>query len=148
MKVTFMTGLPGLSGRYREIVYCRDKVSGTYYARRNTYPELSVENERIGSISSRLFQIKPSEGFKADMRRYLDSYNSLRVNREKPMRSWSALYIRMMYEMARQDPGIDLRNLSRQSIFELDLPCKSIKRAVEAGILPQTEFWEIYTQEI
>jgi len=148
MKVKFMTGYPGLSGKSSEIVYCYSKLTGLFYARMNTYPSLTTENERIGSISAILFRIKPSEGFKADLRRYLDSYNSLRVNRNNPLRSWSALYVRMMYELARQNSDIDLRYLTRELIYQEDLPCRSVRRAVEAGILPQVEYWEAYTREI
>jgi len=148
MKVIFMTGYPGLSGKMSEIVYCRDKLTGCIYARRNIYPALTAENERIGSISEQIFRIQPSEDYKMDLRRYLDSYNSLRENRDKPVKSWSALYIRLMYEMARQDPEIDLRSINRTIVYSRDLPCKSLCRAIEAGLLPRVEHWEQYNREI
>jgi hypothetical protein len=60
MKVTFQYGLAGYTGKVDGLVYCYSKELGRVYARRNTYPKLTAENERVGSITSAIFSIKPS----------------------------------------------------------------------------------------
>ena len=52
------------------------------------------------------------------------------------MRSWVNMYLKLMREMAKQDPSIDLLTLTREEIYTRALPCISIKRAVDAGLLP------------
>ncbi|NLM90621.1 MAG: hypothetical protein GX179_05475, partial [Candidatus Cloacimonetes bacterium] len=44
-----------------------------------------------------------------------------------------------------KNPEIDLKTLTRQQIFADNLPCKSIKSAVEAGILPPVNGYERMT---
>jgi hypothetical protein len=53
-----------------------------------------------------------------------------------------------MYNMAKADPGIDLKTLTREYIYMHDLPCISVKKAVEAGILPEVYMYEAYSNEI
>jgi hypothetical protein len=148
MKVTFQYGLAGYTGKADGLVYCYSKELGRVYARRNTYPKLTAENERVGSITAALFAIKPSKAYINDLYPYRARYNALRENHQHPMRSWSALYLKMMYNMAKEDPTIDLRTLTREEIYSRDLPCISIKSAVEAGLLPEVFGYEGFTGEL
>jgi hypothetical protein len=136
MKVNFQYGLAGYTGKADGLVFCFSKELGRVYARRNTYPRLTAENERVGSITSQLFAIKPGKAFQDDLFCYRIRYNALRENHQHPMRSWSALYLKMMYNMAKADPSINLRTLTREEIYTRNLPCISVKKAVEAGLLP------------
>ncbi|MDD2229085.1 MAG: hypothetical protein PHY48_06705 [Candidatus Cloacimonetes bacterium] len=142
MKVSFQYGLAGYTGKADGLVYCYNKALGRVYARKNTYPKLTAENERVGSISSNLFRIKPSPAFREDISIYLTRYNALRINNTKPVRSWSALYLKLMYDMAKQDSSINLKTLTRSQIYENNLPCISINIAVEAGLLPVVKGYE------
>lgn len=148
MKVSFQYGLAGYTGKADGLVYCYSKAMGRVYARRNTYPRLTSENERVKNITSALFAVKPSTAYCDDLRYYLTRYNALRENRDHPMRSWSALYLKLMYDMAKQDPGIDLHTLSRSYIYAQNLPCISVKRAVEAGLLPVVYDYQRFEAEI
>jgi len=49
----------------------------------------------------------------------------------------------MMHQLAKSYPEIDLKTITRDYIYENDLPCISVKRAVEAGILPPVRDWEL-----
>ena len=148
MKVSFQYGLAGYTGKVDGLVFCFNKELGRVYARKNTYPRLTSENERIGSITSALFALKPSEAFINDLLPYRIRYNALRENRGQPMRSWSALYLKMMYNMAKQESSIDLRTITKEEIYSRDLPCISIKRAVDAGLLPKVYGYEAFTHQL
>ncbi len=148
MKVSFQYGLAGYTGKVDGLVFCFNKELGRVYARKNTYPRLTSENERIGSITSALFALKPSEAFINDLLPYRIRYNALRENHGQPTRSWSALYLKMMYNMAKMDDSIDLRTITREEIYSRDLPCISIKKAVDAGLLPKVYGYEAYTHQL
>lgn len=145
MKVNFQYGLAGYTGKADGLVFCFDRKSGIVYARKRVYPRLTEENARIGNISHNIFSLKPSEEYKDDLRLYLLGYNGLRANSPKPLRSWVNLYHRLMANMAKKNPEIDLKTLTRQQIFADNLPCQSIKSAVEAGILPPVNGYERMT---
>ncbi|PKN72168.1 MAG: hypothetical protein CVU50_08480 [Candidatus Cloacimonetes bacterium HGW-Cloacimonetes-3] len=148
MKVSFQYGLAGYTGKADGLVYCYSKELGRVYARRNTYPKLTSENVRVGSITTALFAIKPSKEFQNDLYLYRVRYNALRENHRQPVRSWSALYLKMMYNMAKADSTIDLKTLTRDDIYAQELPCISINKAVEAGLLPIVYDYETYVLEL
>jgi len=148
MKVNLENGLKGYTGRSGEIVYCYNRLLGTVYSRRNTYPRLTEANHKTGSITANLFGIQPSKPYKTDLYWYLVRYNALPVNNRHPVRSWSNLYLKLMYEMAKADPSIDLRTLTREEIYLRDLPCISVKKAVEAELLPKVLEWEGFEHQI
>ncbi|HOH47212.1 MAG TPA: hypothetical protein PLX59_05180 [Candidatus Cloacimonadota bacterium] len=148
MKVRFQCGMPALSGAVGELVYCWDKRSGQAYARRRKYPKLSEHHHQTGSITANLHRIKPSEAYKNDLIRYLWTYQNSEFMERKPAVSWVNLYLRLMYQMARQRPEIDLRTLNRADIYEQELPCITVRRAVEAGLLPEVGYWEKLMAEL
>ncbi len=148
MKVTFQNGITGFSGKSGDIIFCYNRLFQTVYARRNTYPARSGENDRIGRITGNLYKISISEDYKEDMRLYLMRYNSLRENHRKPLPNWSSLYLKLMYKMAKAMPELDLGTITMEQIHSLDLPCISIRRAVEAGLLPKVLDWQYYNKQM
>ncbi|PKN78978.1 MAG: hypothetical protein CVU48_06625 [Candidatus Cloacimonetes bacterium HGW-Cloacimonetes-1] len=148
MKVTFQYGLAGYTGKADGLVFCYSRTLGRVYARRNTYPRLTPENERVKSITSSLFAIQPSKAYCDDLRFYISRYNSLRENHAHPVRSWPELYLKLMYKMAKTIPNIDLFTMTREYIYEHELPCISIKSAVEAGLLPAVYDYTRFNSEI
>lgn len=148
MKVKFTRGYPGISGKSDGIVYCYSRTTGLFYARRYVRPEITAANKRVGGIAKNLFRIDPSPEYRNDLSLYLSRYNALRENRNRPVRSWTNLYLKLMYAMAKADPGIDLRTLDREEIILRDLPCLSLKRAVEAGILPAVQGYVSFDHQI
>jgi len=50
-----------------------------------------------------------------------------------------------MANMAKMNPEIDLKTITRQQIYQENLPCISVKNAVEAGILPPVKGYERMT---
>ncbi|MCK9308910.1 MAG: hypothetical protein M0P99_01390 [Candidatus Cloacimonetes bacterium] len=104
--------------------------------RKYRYPTLTENNHKLGNITTNLHRITPSEGYKNDMRTYLRRYNTLRGNEGRYVRSWVNMYLKLMRDLARRDKSIDLLTLTREEIYTHNLPCISIKKAVEAGLLP------------
>ncbi len=142
MRVTFHGGMGTLSGRFSEIVYCHSRRYGYTYARRRVYPTLSSVNEAIGGKSKGIWKLKPSEAYKQDLRDYVQVYDGMRNNYRMPLRSWSCLYTKLMYLVEKAYPEVDLRTITRDYIYANDLPCISIKKAVEAGLLKPVKGWE------
>lgn len=135
MKTRFQYGLPGFSGKVGELTYCYDRRSGTVYARRYRYPKLKDNHHRMGRIAQNLFALRPSEEFKHDCRNYANAYARGKSPRQARIGTWSNCYLHLMYALSRAYPQIDLESLGREQIYAQDLPCISIKRAVEAGLL-------------
>ena len=136
MRATFTYGIGAYSGKLDGVVFCRYRREGLVNVRKYTYPTLTESNHKLGGTTANLHGIKPSEGYKNDMRTYLSRYNTLRENEGKYVRSWVNMYLKLMREMAKRDGSIDLLSLSREEIFTRDLPCISVARAVDAGLLP------------
>ncbi|MDZ4122307.1 MAG: hypothetical protein U1C33_07780 [Candidatus Cloacimonadaceae bacterium] len=135
MKVKMQFGNAPISGKAGELVYCYNRRSESMYARAYTYPALTDNHHKMGGTAKNLFQLKPSEDFKYDCRTYAYLYASARKNRGVKIWTWSNCYLHLMYALARYVPELDLATLSREEIYNRDLPCISIKRAVEAGLL-------------
>ncbi len=148
MKVKLEVRPTGLSGKIGELVYCYDRRTGTIIARRYAYPKITEHNRKVGSASANLFKLNPSKGYKENLYFYVDRYNGLRENRNSRARSWVNIYLKMMYAMAKADPTLDLSTLTREEIQQRELPCLSLKRAIEAGLLPRVYGWEDFDKEI
>ncbi|MEF3693904.1 MAG: hypothetical protein V3576_00980 [Candidatus Cloacimonadota bacterium] len=148
MKAKFQIGLASYTGKTGEVVYCFNRYLNTVYVRKYKYPTLCDQQHTLGSISKQIFAVHPSEGYIKDIKNYLLRYICLRDNRRSGIRAWSVLYSKLMRTMAEALPDIDLRTITREYIYEHDLPCISISRAVEAGLLPKVLDWEGYTHEI
>jgi len=147
MKVVYKYGLGGYRGRMDGVVLCYDRYLGSAYARKMAYPKITEKNKAFGSVNANLFKIKPSQGYRNDLYFYMARYRNL-TEATQGMRSWSSFYMKLMYEMAKADPGIDLRTITREEIYAQDLPCISVKKAVEAGLLPVVYGYADFSHEM
>lgn len=145
MKVKMRLNRGKPASKKEGIVYCSYNDGDVLISRRYVYPKLSEQNAKTGAITAYLFRINPSEGYKQDLRDYIRLYHSTPAGEEKPIHSWNNLYLRLMHAMAKADPSIDLHTLTREVIYVRDLPCISVKSAVEAGLIPKvTESGALY----
>ena len=55
------------------------------------------------------------------------------------------LFLKLMWAMAKMR-GLDLEFLTRETIESENLPCRSVKDAVEAGLLPMVKGYEWMTK--
>jgi hypothetical protein len=142
MKVRMQFGQSPVSGKAGELVYCYNRRTGSMYARRYEYPELTENHHKMGGVARNLFSIQPSADFQYDCRTYAYLYASARNNRGVKIWTWSNCYLHLMYAMAKAVADIDLSTLTREEIYQRDLPCISVKRAVDAGLLEKVDGYE------
>jgi hypothetical protein len=58
------------------------------------------------------------------------------------------MYLKMMREMAKRDSSLDLLSLTGDEVCSRVLPCISVKKAVEAGLLPVVRDYRVFDHEI
>ncbi|HOH46882.1 MAG TPA: hypothetical protein PLX59_03515 [Candidatus Cloacimonadota bacterium] len=148
MRARFKAGVSAYSGTLDGVVFCHLRRENIVFVRRYVYPTITENNHKLGSTTANLHSIQPSDGYKEDMRNYQWRYNTLRENEGKTIRSWVNMYLKLMREMAKRDSSIDLQTLTREEIYQRDLPCITVKRAVEAGLLPVVFDYAHLTREI
>ncbi|MBW6514282.1 MAG: hypothetical protein K0B87_05945, partial [Candidatus Syntrophosphaera sp.] len=112
-------------------------------------PRPTENSRRFGRISANLKNLEPSAGFRSDLRVYVDIFNSRVANQDVVLQNWYNAFTRLMWNLAKSDPGyIDLETITRSQIEANNLTCRSVKRAVEAGLLSHVNGYELLTQEM
>lgn len=147
MKAYITAGIKGFSGKLDgAIYYYHPRLKRTLMRRAPKLP-IQPQNLEYRDISRQIKAIDPSEGYRNDFRNYL---NSLR-ERDDEIRlpSWYSLYIKMLWAMQAKYPAqVDLKTITKAQIIEQDLPCRSVKRAVEDGLLPEIPGYQYLDKEI
>jgi hypothetical protein len=139
MKVHYKKALCGYSGTSDEAVYYFHPRLQLSLMRDYVKPRESSSNVRIKAVMANLKLIEPSAGYKQNFRDYLLKYNELKENQSKLMLTWNNLYLKMLFALEKANSTVDLTTLSREQVYAEDLPCESVKRSVEAGLLPLVE---------
>lgn len=159
MKATFKNMLLGYLGAHDGLVYYVNPRLGRVIVRPHVIPRVTENNRRFARVHRNLKALNPSPGLRADLRVYTDIHNRKVDNQFRHLPNWYNAYVRMMHALARAwlipDPDvpggdpvpIDLATLTRAQITDHDLPCRSVKRAIEAGLLEPVRGYEILTQE-
>jgi hypothetical protein len=115
-----------------------------YLAKEYTKPRRSGQNERMAAVTRNLWALEPSPGWLYDLDIYRQIHNGNTGENEPQLLSAQGLYIKLMWAMGRK-LGLDLATLTRDDIA--DLPCRTVKSAVEAGLLPRVAGCENLTRE-
>ncbi len=140
--------IPGdLTGKVDGLVLYRNKHSNKLFARK---PGVFVDHpgqKPFKNAQQAIYVLQPSGAFKQNLRDYLIAYNSLPDNEGREAHAWNNLYNKLMFAMQRQ-LGIPLATLTHQMITDLNLPCRRVKAAVEAGLLPLVKGYERFGDEM
>jgi hypothetical protein len=56
--------------------------------------------------------------------------------------------MKLMFSMAKTIPEIDLSTITKQEIYDFELPCLSVNRAVDAGLLPEVKGYKRFNNLI
>ncbi len=144
MKVTLKHRLGIYQGECDDLVYYYNSKLKTMVARRYTKPRASQSNARLSSNSKHLKALNPSAAFIADLKLYLLLHNSELKAGAKLINNHYALYTRLMYAQARA-LDIPVTELSRALIESAPLPCRSVKTAVEGGLIEEVEGYDRLT---
>ena len=149
MKVKYKNLIAGYTGKADDSVIYLHKETGQFIIRRRPKVTLNPQNHDISNISSNLRKIQPSDAYKNDLRTYIFAYRQARIKNRKHFISWNNVYYTLLYEMQNQMPGqLDLKTLTREQIYDQDLPCKNVASAIQSGLLPKVADWAELTAMI
>ncbi len=147
MKAYTRYGLKGYTGNVDDMVFYTLPNCDVMIGRRK--PRHFVEaaqHEQYRQTSNNLWKIKPSQAYKDDFKVYTSLYKDL-PDAKRSVSGWYNLYIKLLWDM--QKAGlVDLKTLTKQQIIDNNLPCKSVKTAVDAGYLPVVLNYQLLDSEI
>ncbi|MBW6514090.1 MAG: hypothetical protein K0B87_04980 [Candidatus Syntrophosphaera sp.] len=143
MRTTRAKLLGEFTGKLDGLIYYRRRPGGKIYARKQFTFKKHPGQPAFAGAQKAIYALKPSAGYKRDLKDYLLLYNQLAENAEKPAETWTNLYNKLMFAMQKALPGqVVLKNITRAQITEQNLPCATVKDAVEAGLLPAVKDYE------
>lgn len=148
MKVRYKRALCGYSGTVDEAVYYYHPGLDENLMRVYVRPKISMSNFRLRDIMANLKTLAPSEGYKRNLKDYLLAYKLQKEHRQEKILTWNNLFLKLMYAMEKAYPEVFLTTLTREQIYADNLPCRMVKAAVEAGLLPLVEGYQRLTKEI
>ena len=146
MRAYFKNMLQAYRGTCDGLVYYYNPRLQRIIVRPHVKPRPSAQTRRFAAIAKNLKALAPSEAFKTDMTVYTDIYNRRLGSKSRPehiLSNWYNAYMKMMYALPKAEPYIDLEAITRAQIEANDLPCRSVKRAVEAGLLEAVPGYEL-----
>ena len=136
MKVQFRHLIGGYTGRLDDAVLYYNKFLNKVIFRRIGKMKLGARHERFKAISQNIYSLSPSQGYKDDLYRYAYALRKQKAHRYDGLLVWNNLYSKIMYAMAKAMPEtVDLATLTRAQIESEDLPCRTVRQAVEAGLI-------------
>ncbi|HOH47544.1 MAG TPA: hypothetical protein PLX59_06845 [Candidatus Cloacimonadota bacterium] len=138
MKAVFKNMLMGYSGSCDGIIYYYSPKHRVIIARRRS-TRRSSSQDRLAAVARQLRALQISEAYKEDLRRYAAQYKLER--NDYSLNTWTNVMNKLFWALAREY-SLDLRYLSREDIFREDYPVKTVKEAVEAGLLPRVKGFE------
>lgn len=148
MKVTFKYGISGFTGKVDGNSVYFHKEAGRFIVRRIGKFVIKPQNTEFRSVQKNLWDIHPTEAYKNDLRLYIAAYKKLPHKNKPHFITWNNAWQAMLYEMQRLVPGIDLRTLTRQDIYDNDLPCLNVAAAVNAKLLYPVQDYQLLTNDI
>ncbi len=144
MKVIFKHMVSGFIGNADDMIYYYDPRLGRVLARRKPRVKATARNYAFGNTIKNIMSIHPSPAYKDDLMSYAERcYNTPLFKGVRPL--WNNLYMKIMFAMQKDYPGMDLNTLSRADIIDLALPCRTVSNAVAAGYLPEVRNWQELT---
>jgi len=141
MKVIFKNMIQAYSGKCDGLVYYYNRRLGRMCVREYVKPKTTVQHGNFAAISSNLKALNLSEGYKQDLKDYTELYIRRHDNHKLSVSNWYNIFMMLMWAMSREY-AIDLKTITRTQIYEQELPCISVKTAVEAELIPYVKNYE------
>jgi len=146
MKATRANLLGEFTGKLDGLIYYRSRYTGKLYVRKQWEFKNHPAHPQFRSAQQAIFALQPSEAYIRNFKDYLLQYNLLPENDAKGAHAWTNLYIKMMYAMQKSLPEtVNLSTLTRDQIAEQNLPCGTLKAAIDAGLLPAVKGYGRFT---
>ncbi|MDD2331670.1 MAG: hypothetical protein PHI68_03345 [Candidatus Cloacimonetes bacterium] len=143
MKVGLKFNQKYYSGNLDGLVYYYNPKLKMMIARRK--PERGKPNpasSRLAEINKNLKALNPSLAYRGNLTLYIELAQNANVVRG--LTNWYSLYMKIMWSLKRKYPqSIDLKTISKEQIHSGDLSCRSIKAAVEDGLIPPVKGYEL-----
>ena len=140
MIVSFANILKAYSGKCDGLVYMYNRRLNKVIARRMPAFKPHAGTERLTTIAHNLKALNISEGYRNDLRIYTEMYRMS----NPPVYTWYNMFTKLMWAL-HDATGVDLAQITRTQIEEQELPCNSVKRAVDAGLIPPVQSYERLT---
>lgn len=147
MKATVKEGIKGFSGKLDgAIYYYHPRLKRTLMRRAPKMP-VQPQNVEYANIARQIKAIDPSQMYRYDFKIYLSSLMDRDESLHYP--SWYSLYVKMLWAMqARYPEQVNLKTITKQKILSQNLPCRSVKAAVEDGLLAEVPGYEYLDHQI
>jgi len=130
MKVFYKNLIKAYSGHCDGLVYYYDPQLERILCRRYVKPKATAQNKRLAEVMRNLKKLNLSEEYIIDLKYYVA------MNRKPGTRqNWQNAFTKLMHALQR-NYGVDLATLTKGAIYEQNLPCKSVKAAIDATLLP------------
>lgn len=148
MKVMFKNLIQGYTGKADDyVIYYNRRLNCVIMRERPVYRNHPAQSP-FRAVMKNLKALNPSQAYRRDAAAYVEQYNKLPASRNCILVSWANLYQRIMWMMKRVMPEVDLAALNKEQILLQELPCKSIKAAVDAGLIPRVRGYGAWDSEI
>jgi len=138
----------GYSGKADDSIIYYVRKTNSFYVKKRPHSYRGENQNKFREIMRNLSTIKPDFYYKEDFGFYLELYNQLPDKKYSAVMTWCNLYMKVLFTMAKTLPGIDLSTITKQQMYDNDLPCLSVKKAVEAGLLPVVKGYTRFDNEI
>ncbi len=149
MKVSYKNMLLGYRGKQDGMIYYIDKRTGQTLARKAFTFTNHPGQAPFAAAQKQIYALQPAEAYKHQLLDYCMSYNRLPEAECKQLFSWPQVYCKLMWAMQKTNPDtISLANITREQIYTENMPCKTLKAAIDAGLLPQVEGYERFNAEM
>jgi len=134
MKVLFKNNILSYSGKVDNLVFYWSPRLQRTICRNWVKPTRTQHMTDFGEISRNIFSFPISDGYKQDLRTYVNMFNVGTKTFVKPYANYFNVYTKIMYAMARKH-DIDLKTLTYDDIVNDDLPCLTVHRAIQDELI-------------
>lgn len=156
MKAIFKNMIQAYSGKCDGLVYYYNPRLHRIVVRPHVKRRKTAQNDLFKTISFQLKALAPSEGYKRDLAMYVELHNRKASNYRHPLNNWYNAFTKLMWALAKGEwkvesgtpVPVDLSTITRAFIYDNELPCITVKRAVEAGLLAPVNGYGLMNEEI
>jgi hypothetical protein len=139
MKPTFKHNVKAFKGinRKEDLVYCNYNDGEIVIARTLPKRQATEQNHYFGAITKNLHELYKSVSpeYKLDLSNYAKLYSTLSAISCKLAPSASALFTKMLWNLKKQFPEIELAKITKDQILNCGYPIVTIQEAMGRGML-------------
>ncbi|MDD4560729.1 MAG: hypothetical protein PHF32_08360 [Candidatus Cloacimonetes bacterium] len=129
MKVFYKNLIKAYTGKCDGLVYYYDPELERILCRRYVKPRPTPQNARLAATMQNLNKLNLSQEYITDLKFY-----AAMARKPGTRLSWQNVFTKLMYALQRES-GTDLTTITKGAVYEQNLPCRTVKTAIEAGLL-------------